>query len=78
MPSYTFENTETSEIFEEQMSNAQREEFLEENPHIKQIFLKFPGVVDPGRLGLRKPDANFRDVLKNVKSHHKKNNINDW
>lgn len=78
MPSYSFVNTETNEEFDSSMSMAERESFLSENPHIKQIFKKFPGVVDPMRLGIRKPDDNFRDVLKNVRHHHKKDNINTW
>lgn len=78
MPTYSFKNEETLEEFDQSMSNSERELFLEENPHIKQSFKKFPGVVDPARCGVRKPDDNFRDVLKNVKHHHKRDNINTW
>jgi hypothetical protein len=48
--------------------------------------VKAPALGDSVRLGLRKPDDAFRDVLKNVKKHHpgsiKKdgvaNKINTW
>ena len=78
MPSYSFRNENTGEEFDEMMSNSDREVFLQENPHIKQIFKRFPGLGDPARLGRMKPDDGFRDVLKNVKHHHKKDNINTW
>lgn len=78
MPSYTFRNNETSEIIDSVMSMAERESFLENNPHITQIIKTAPSIGDSVRLGLRKPDAGFRDVLKNVQHHHKKDNINTW
>lgn len=86
MPVYSFENKETNEQFELTMSMAEREPYLEANPNIKQIFTKFPGIGDPGRLGITKVDDGFKDVLKNVKKHHPgsikkdgaKNKINTW
>jgi hypothetical protein len=83
MPIYSFENKETNEQFDLTLSMSERETYLESHPHIKQIFTKFPGIGDPVRLGLRKPDDNFRDVLRNVKAHHPgsrktKNTINDF
>lgn len=77
MPTYSFRNNETNEEFERVMTNSERELFLQKNPHIIQIFKVFPGVVDPVRIGVRKPDANFRDVLKKAKVH-KHNTINDF
>jgi hypothetical protein len=77
MPTYSFRDENTKEEFEQTMSNSERELFLEENSHIKQIFKVFPGVVDSVRIGVRKPDDNFRDVLKKAKVH-KYNTINDF
>ena len=37
MPNYNFKNTETGEEFEEFFTNANREKYLEENPHIQQL-----------------------------------------
>jgi hypothetical protein len=45
---------------------------------LKTIITQAPPIGDPHRLGLKKPDAGFRDVLKNIKSHHKRSNINTW
>ena len=37
MPTYNFKNTDTGEEFEEIMSMSEREKFLEQNSHIKQL-----------------------------------------
>lgn len=78
MPSYSFRDENTLEEFEEVMSNSARELLLEENPHIKQTFKRFPGIVDSVRIGVRRPDDNFRDVLKKAKNAHKYNTVNDF
>ena len=80
MPTYTFRNTETLEEFDKMLSMSDREPYLKENPHIQQIHRKSPVTIDSRNttMGNNKPDAGFRDVLKNIKSHHKINNINDF
>ena len=74
MPTYTFTNTETEEVFTEIMSFAERDEFLTNNPHIKQN-LATPGFADPVRMGVRKIDKSFNDVLIKAKSVHKYSTI---
>ena len=86
MPTYTFENIENGERFDKILSMAERQEYLEKNPNIKQLIVSPPAIGDSVRLGLRKPDDSFRDVQKNVKKHHPgsikkdgtKNKINTW
>lgn len=78
MPTYSFRNNDTDDEFEKSMSNSERESFLASNPNIVQIFKKFPGVVDSVRVGVRRPDDNFRDVLKKASAAHKYNTINDF
>jgi hypothetical protein len=78
MPYYTFKDKNTGEVLEVSMKIAERDKFLEENPHMQQQVVGFPSLGDPTRLGLRKPDDGFRDVLRNVKHHHKKDSINTW
>lgn len=79
MPTYSFRNNDTQEQFDKLMSIAAKEKYLAENPNIQQIHTGsgFLGIGDPVRLGLRKPDASFRDVLKKAKVH-KHNTINDF
>lgn len=71
MPLYSMENTITGEVFEISLSMAERETYLEENPHMKQIFNKFPGIVDFVRIGVKKPDRGFDEVLSKAKNAHK-------
>lgn len=76
MPFYTFMNTETDEKIEITMKISERDEYVKNNPHMKQLITGAPSLGDSVRLGLRKHDDGFNDVLKNIKSHHYKSNIN--
>ena len=78
MPTYTFKNNDTNEVFEKTMKIAERDQYVQNNPNLTQVITGAPSIGDPVRLGIRRPDDNFRDVLKNVKHHHKKDNINTW
>lgn len=74
MPTYTFRNKETSEESTQILSLAEREKFLEENPD----YIQVPPVVafgDSVRMGIRRIDDNFNDVLKKAKSAHYKSTI---
>lgn len=70
MPSYTFVNTETSEEVNLIMSIAEWEQYRIDNPQMKQKLTNAPAIGDSVRLGVRRHDNNFNDVLKNIKSHH--------
>jgi hypothetical protein len=35
-------------------------------------------IADPTRLGIKKPDSGFRDVLDKVKKAHPRGNVNTW
>lgn len=78
MPIYSIRDTKTDEVFEVSLKFSELELYLLENPHLQQVFNKFPGIGDSIRLGVRKPDDGFRDVLRNVRHHHKKDNINTF
>lgn len=67
MPSYTFKNTATEEVFELFLSIAAMEQFLAENENIQHHHTEAPSLGDPIRLGLKKPDAEFRDLMKHIK-----------
>lgn len=69
MPNYTFEDKETGQQWILLLSIADKEQYLSDNPNVKQV-LTAAAFGDPVRLGIRKPDTNFRDVLKEIKSHH--------
>lgn len=78
MPIYSIMNKQTEEVFEVNMKFTELEAYLSDEPNLKQIFTKFPALGDPVRLGRRKPDDGFRDVLRTVQSHHKRDSINTW
>jgi len=83
MPTYTFKNKDTEEVFDISMSISERDQYVQDNPHLQQLITGAPAIGDPVRLGLRKPDAGFRDVLKKAKEAHPgsrrvKNTINDF
>lgn len=83
MPNYTFRNNETDEVFDITMSISERDQYVQNNPHLTQLITGAPSIGDPHRLGRKKPDEGFRDVLRNIKSHHPgsrktKSTINDF
>jgi hypothetical protein len=83
MPTYNFKNNDTGEIIEVMLKISERDQYLQDNPHLTQVLLKPPSIDAGGSLTVGKPDSGFRDVLKNIKSHHPgsrsiKNTINDW
>lgn len=75
MPTYTFVNTDTTEELTMIMSIAEYEQYKQDNPHMNQK-IGTPAFGDSVRLGIRRPDDNFNDVLKKAKSSHKYSTIN--
>lgn len=70
MPYYTIKDKDTGSIQDVNLKYEELKSLLKENPNLEQIFLKFPNLGDSVRLGIKKPDNSFRDLLKNVKSKH--------
>lgn len=66
MPTYNFRNTETGEITEEFMSISAREEYLKNNPHLESYIDSAPMLCDPVRIGVRKMDSGFKEVLQKI------------
>ena len=70
MPNYNFKNTITGEEFTEFMSMKDKDNLLEQNKDIIQMLSAPPGFGDSIKMGMKKPDDGFRDILRRVKSHH--------
>ena len=66
MPIYQYKNEETGEIRDHFMSIADMQQFDIDNPHMKKI-IHAPAIGDPHRLGLKKTDSDFNDLLKAIK-----------
>lgn len=79
MPTYSFINKQTGEEFDISMSMSELDSYKSNNPHLEQTITSAPALADPSRLGLRKPDSGFRDVLKRIKkASGRSNKINTW
>lgn len=67
MPTYLFKDSVTSEIFETVMKISELEEYMKTNPtHQRYYDGVAPGMVDPVRVGVRKKDAGFKEVLQKI------------
>lgn len=73
MPLYDFIDTETGEEFELMLKIAEREEFLQANPNVKQK-VGAPMIVG-GVDGLRKVDAGFNEVLQKIGEQNPQSNF---
>jgi len=74
MPTYTFRNKETQETETHILSLSQREKYLQDNPDMIQVP-SAPAIGDSVRLGIRRIDDNFNDVLKKAKGAHRGSTI---
>lgn len=77
MANYTFYDTEADREFDVTMPMSELDEYKARHPHLQQV-IKTVNIADPTRLGLKKPDSGFRDVLNKVKKAHPRGNVNTW
>ena len=69
MPTYDFLNTETGEVEEVIMTISGKEQYLKDNPHMKQHYSKVPGIVRSS--GTTNVDNHgFKEVLQKVGEAH--------
>jgi hypothetical protein len=78
MPTYLFRNKETQEDTEIILRISELDDYKNNNPQLEQLISGAPGLSDPARLGLVKPAQGFRDLLKHMKSKHRRSTINDF
>ena len=69
MPTYSFRNTKTEEVFDKFMKMSEKDQYLIDNPDFESI-IGAPAAID-GTMN-RKPDQGFRDILRNIKKKHNK------
>ena len=79
MPNYTFKNINNNEIETHTMRISEYDSFKENNQHLERYHA--PGATvafgDPMRLGVRKPDGGFNEVLSKIASANYKSNLTD-
>lgn len=68
MPTYDFRYKNTGEVFEKIMKIAEKEQYLIDNPDIEQTILTAPAMGDSVRLGIKRHDKGFNDVLQQIHS----------
>lgn len=73
MPTYSIKDKATQKIDRMFMSISEMEKYIATHPN-KSLVLSCPAIVS-GVSGLRKPDEGFRDILRNIKSKHRKSTI---
>ena len=78
MPTYNFRNKKTGERWEAFMYISEVDDYLKDNPDVEQELNTFSGIGDPYRMGMRKPDDTFRDLLKEMKTKHPGSTINTF
>ena len=76
MPTYTFRNKDTEEVFDKIMSWNSREEYLKENLNL-EVIIGAPAMGDSVRLGIKKPDQGFNEVLSKIHAANYKSNLAD-
>jgi predicted nucleic acid-binding Zn ribbon protein len=67
MPTYTFEDTKTGKVYDEYMSISERETYLEQNPHIKQLINKINIVSGTGGI---KTDSGWKENMSRIAEAH--------
>lgn len=65
MPTYIFRNKETGEQIEKIMKISELDSFREQNPQLETV-IQSPMICDPVRVGARKMDTGFKEVLQKV------------
>ena len=67
MPTYTFENTKTGEVYDDMMSIAEKEVFLQKNKHIKQAITSINII---GGTGGMKNDQGWKEMQSRIAEAH--------
>jgi hypothetical protein len=74
MPTYVFRNKETGEQFEKLMKISELDTFRADNPQLETI-IQSPMICDPVRVGARKMDSGFKEVLQKINERNPHNDL---
>lgn len=77
LPTYSFRNKETNEVSSKFMSIRDYIEFVKDHDELETVILSAPEIGDSVRLGIRKPDDSFREVLHKIAESNPKSNLKD-
>lgn len=77
MPTYTFRDKNTGETYDKIMTWNDREQYLVDNPNLETIITGAPAMGDSVRLGVRRNDDGFREVMSKISAANYKSNLKD-
>jgi len=77
MPTYTFKDNNTGEIWDEICTYSDREAFLAENPHIVTIIDKAPSIVSTQYTSGPKNDQGWNENLARIAEAHPTSDLAD-
>jgi len=66
MPTYSFRDKNTGEVFDKAMRMAEREEYLNQNPHLESIITGAPAFTGDHISAVKKYDTGFKEVLQRI------------
>lgn len=85
MPFYDYRCKECEHTFEEFFRMAERSKPCKQpcpkcgkKKCVEQYIASAPAVCDPVRVGVRKPDSGFREVISKIKKAHPRNTMRDY
>ena len=68
MPTYTFKNKDTNEVFDKFMKISERDQYLADNPNIEPMLTtSFVEHLDYDKS--KKVDEGFKDVLRSIRDN---------
>jgi hypothetical protein len=66
MPTYSFRDKTTGEVFDKSMRMAEREEYLDQNPNLETIITGAPAFTGDHISAVKKHDTGFKEVLQRI------------
>jgi predicted nucleic acid-binding Zn ribbon protein len=66
MPTYSFRDTNTGEVFDKFMRIAEREDYLTQNPHLETTITSAPAFTGDHISSVKKYDSGFKEVLQRI------------
>jgi predicted nucleic acid-binding Zn ribbon protein len=74
MPTYTFQDTETGEVFDKILKISEKDNFLKDNPNLKSLVTGINIVAGVGRV---KGDSGWKENLSRIAEAHPRSALAD-
>ena len=66
MPTYSFRDKNTDEVFDVVLRMSEREQYLKDNPHLEQTITAAPAFTGDHISAAKKYDSGFKEVLQKI------------